>query len=87
LETLDEIVSRNIHESALATRIENEKDDEKISVRRSVLTEMKELYERSRNEKNIVRTMLGLERCEVNLRQCQEFIADSEKIDSLKSLT
>lgn len=60
LDTLDEIVSRNILESALATRIENEKDDEKISVRRSVLTEMKELYERSRNEKNIVRTMLGL---------------------------
>lgn len=70
LETLDEIVSRNIRESALASRIENEKDDEKISVRRSVLTEMKELYERSRNEKNIVRTMLGLERCEVNLREC-----------------
>ena len=31
--------------------------------------------------------MLGLERCEVNLRECEEFISDGEKIDSLKSLT
>jgi hypothetical protein len=29
---------------------------------------MKNLYEQSKNDKNIVRTMLGLERCEVNLR-------------------